>query len=203
MRKMIRNEGLLCGGSCGAAMSCALIAAKALPKGKKCVVVLPDSVRNYMTKALSDDWMLDHGFADNSIIQEKQFQTWWSDRKVRGVFRSGKRRRRNVNPTNVLAPAQVSDLDIKTPLTITDDITVRGAIELLKSEGFDMVPVVDSHREIAGVVTEGNMTAKLLSGRCSPDSKVTECLYKSFKKVRSEERTWKYDVRLSLSLSRR
>ena len=97
--------------------------------------------------------MLDHGFADNSIIQEKQFQTWWSDRKV-------------------------SDLDVKTPLTITDDITVRGAIELLKSEGFDMVPVVDSFREIAGVVTEGNMTAKLLSGRCSPDSKVTECLYK-------------------------
>mmetsp|Transcript_13615 Transcript_13615/g.27853 ORF Transcript_13615/g.27853 Transcript_13615/m.27853 type:complete len:541 (-) Transcript_13615:34-1656(-) len=162
MRKMIRKEGLLCGGSCGAAMSCALKAAKALPAGKKCVVILPDSVRNYMTKALSDNWMLDHGFIDNSIIQEKQFQTWWSDRKV-------------------------SDLDIKTPLTITDDITVRGAIELLKSEGFDMVPVVDSTREIAGVVTEGNMTAKLLSGRCSPDSKVTECLYKSFKKVKMND----------------
>ena len=32
MRKMIREEGLLCGGSCGAAMSCALKAAMELKK---------------------------------------------------------------------------------------------------------------------------------------------------------------------------
>jgi cystathionine beta-synthase len=51
-RRMIREEGLLCGGSCGTAMVGALIAAKKLKKGQRCCVLLPDSVRNYMTKFL-------------------------------------------------------------------------------------------------------------------------------------------------------
>lgn len=59
MRALIRHEGLLCGGSSGAAVSCALKAAKRLKKGQRCVVILPDSVRNYMSKSLSDDWMLE------------------------------------------------------------------------------------------------------------------------------------------------
>ena len=58
MRRLIRDEGLLCGGSSGSAVSIALHAAKSLKKGQRCVVMLPDSVRNYMTKALSDDWMV-------------------------------------------------------------------------------------------------------------------------------------------------
>jgi len=85
MRQMIREEGLLCGGSCGAAMSQALKEAKKLNAGQKCVVVLPDSVRNYMTKALSDDWMLDNGFADNEIVKEKQFEQWWANKKVSDI----------------------------------------------------------------------------------------------------------------------
>lgn len=70
MRRAIRYEGLLCGGSCGGAISVALEEAKRLKKGQTCVVVLPDSVRNYMTKALSDDWMRDNDFFDNDIIKE-------------------------------------------------------------------------------------------------------------------------------------
>ena len=38
------------GGSCGSAVAAAVVAAKDLKKGQKCVVVLPDSTRNYMTK---------------------------------------------------------------------------------------------------------------------------------------------------------
>ena len=53
-RRLIREEGLLCGGSSGTAVAAALEAAKDLKKGQVCVVVLPDSVRNYMTKFLSD-----------------------------------------------------------------------------------------------------------------------------------------------------
>jgi cystathionine beta-synthase len=51
-RRMIREEGLLCGGSCGTAMVGALLASKVLKKGQRCCVLLPDSVRNYMTKFL-------------------------------------------------------------------------------------------------------------------------------------------------------
>lgn len=50
------------GGSSGSSMSCALIAAKELEAGQRVVVVLPDSVRNYMTKYLSDTWMIEKNF---------------------------------------------------------------------------------------------------------------------------------------------
>lgn len=45
------------GASSGSAMWGALQAAKSLKKGQKCVVLLPDSVRNYMTKFISDQWL--------------------------------------------------------------------------------------------------------------------------------------------------
>ncbi|MCH9769549.1 MAG: pyridoxal-phosphate dependent enzyme [Gammaproteobacteria bacterium] len=56
-RRMIREEGLLCGGSCGSAMVAALKAARELKKGQRCVVVLPDSIRNYLTKFVDEKWM--------------------------------------------------------------------------------------------------------------------------------------------------
>ena len=61
-RKLIKEEGLLCGGSCGSAMVAALKSAKHLDKDKRCLVVLPDSIRNYMTKFPNDQWMKDQGF---------------------------------------------------------------------------------------------------------------------------------------------
>ncbi|KAG2216556.1 hypothetical protein INT45_006032 [Circinella minor] len=61
-RQLICEEGLLCGGSSGAAMLAAIQAAKDLKPHQRCVVILPDSVRNYMTKFLSDDWMSKFGF---------------------------------------------------------------------------------------------------------------------------------------------
>ena len=61
-RRLIKEEGFLCGGSCGSAMVAALKSAKHLDKNKRCLVVLPDSIRNYMTKFPNDQWMKDQGF---------------------------------------------------------------------------------------------------------------------------------------------
>lgn len=61
-RRLIREEGLLVGGSSGAAMWGALKAAKSLSTGQKCLVILPDSIRNYMTKFANDEWMKHQGF---------------------------------------------------------------------------------------------------------------------------------------------
>lgn len=65
-RRLIRQEGLLCGGSAGSAMAGAVeyIKAAKIPAGKRVVVILADSVRNYMTKFLSDEWMIERGFMD-------------------------------------------------------------------------------------------------------------------------------------------
>lgn len=62
-RRLIREEGLLCGGSSGAAMWATLQAAKDLKPGQKCLVLLPDSIRNYLGKFVDDAWMSEQGFA--------------------------------------------------------------------------------------------------------------------------------------------
>ena len=61
-RRLIKDEGLLCGGSSGSAMVAALKSAKILKSNQKCLVVLPDGIRNYMTKFPNDDWMRDQGY---------------------------------------------------------------------------------------------------------------------------------------------
>jgi cystathionine beta-synthase len=61
-RHLIRQEGLLCGGSSGAAMAAALTAAKDLTSGQNCVVLLADGIRNYMSKFVSNTWMKQNNF---------------------------------------------------------------------------------------------------------------------------------------------
>ncbi|KAG8298100.1 cystathionine beta-synthase [Homalodisca vitripennis] len=63
-RRLIREEGLFCGGSSGSALCAALKIAKSLDANKRVVVILPDNVRNYMTKFLSDDWMRERNFLE-------------------------------------------------------------------------------------------------------------------------------------------
>jgi cysteine synthase A len=63
-RRLIREEGLLVGGSSGSALCGALQAAKSLEKGQRCLVILPDGVRNYMSKFVDDKWMQYHNFLD-------------------------------------------------------------------------------------------------------------------------------------------
>jgi cystathionine beta-synthase len=61
-RRLIRQEGLLVGGSAGAAVWAAMQVCRDLGPGKRVVVVLPDSIRNYLSKFVSDNWMRQHGF---------------------------------------------------------------------------------------------------------------------------------------------
>jgi cystathionine beta-synthase len=61
-RRLIRQEGLLVGGSSGAAVSAALQVCKGMKAGQRVVVILPDSIRNYLSKFVSDTWMRQHGF---------------------------------------------------------------------------------------------------------------------------------------------
>ena len=62
-RRLIKEEGFLCGGSCGSAMVAALKSATTLSQNQKCLVILPDGIRNYMTKFPNDDWMRSKGFS--------------------------------------------------------------------------------------------------------------------------------------------
>jgi|TARA_B110000263_G_scaffold34627_1_gene26350 cystathionine beta-synthase len=61
-RRLIKEEGLLCGGSCGTIVWAAIQAASTLQKGQNCLVVLADGIRNYLGKFVSDQWMKENGF---------------------------------------------------------------------------------------------------------------------------------------------
>ena len=61
-RRLIREEGLLVGGSSGTAVWATFEAIKLYPEAKKILVILPDSIRNYLTKFVSDEWMQERGY---------------------------------------------------------------------------------------------------------------------------------------------
>jgi cystathionine beta-synthase/cysteine synthase A len=61
-RRLIKEEGLLCGGSSGTVVWAALQAARTLKANQKCLVILADGIRNYLGKFVSDVWMKENGF---------------------------------------------------------------------------------------------------------------------------------------------
>lgn len=63
-RRLVREEGLFCGGSSGGMAHIACKLAREMGPGKKIVVILPDSGTRYVTKYLDDSWMKMHGFLE-------------------------------------------------------------------------------------------------------------------------------------------
>jgi len=82
-RRLIRQEGLLCGGSSGSAMWAAREMAKKYGPKKRIVVLLPDSVRNYMTKFMDPQWMKENGFTESA----------WETQTIGDTLRSLPRRK--------------------------------------------------------------------------------------------------------------
>ena len=77
-RRLIRHEGLLVGGSSGAAAWAAVQIARRYGPDKRIVTMMCDSVRNYMTKFLDDRWMRENGFVESS----------WETDSLRNVVRT-------------------------------------------------------------------------------------------------------------------
>mmetsp|Transcript_105279 Transcript_105279/g.234932 ORF Transcript_105279/g.234932 Transcript_105279/m.234932 type:complete len:436 (-) Transcript_105279:167-1474(-) len=77
-RNVVRHEGLLIGGSCGATMAGAykFIRENNIGAGKRVGVLFADSSRNYMSKFMDDSWCSQNGFNMQDIektTQEKGF----------------------------------------------------------------------------------------------------------------------------------
>lgn len=161
-RRLIREEGLLCGGSSGSAMAGALKAIRSLhaqtginAKGKRVVVLLPDSIRNYMTKFLSDDWMRDNQFLDDEDSVEPA--AWWGGNKV-------------------------STLSMAAPITMSGALSCKAAIDIMKRKGIDQIPIIEAENVI-GVVSVGNLASKLLKGKVGSDDVVKKIMFKKFRTV--------------------
>lgn len=112
VRRLIREEGILSGESGGTTLAAALIAAKDLKEGQKCVVILADGIRNYMSKFMTDSWMEARGFKE----AENEHNHWWWNRKV-------------------------VDLHLSKPKVIRSSVSCKTALEFLNSSGLERVAV--------------------------------------------------------------
>ncbi|XP_010130228.1 PREDICTED: cystathionine beta-synthase-like [Buceros rhinoceros silvestris] len=157
-RRLIREEGLLCGGSSGSAMSVAVRAAKDLKEDQRCVVILPDSVRNYMSKFLNDKWMIKNGFLND--VQEHK--PWWWNMKVQ-------------------------KLNLSAPLILLPEVSCQKAIEILQEKGYDQAPVVAESGLILGMVTLSNTLTSVLAGNAQFSDPITKVIYTQFSKIGLED----------------
>ncbi len=150
-RQLIRQEGLLIGGSSGSAVWAALEVCKSMKPGQRAVVLLPDSVRNYLSKFVDDSWMRQHGF----------LQADWELGSIADVVRSMPRR-----------------------TIITADITDRisDVMHQFKEHGISQLPVVDQGR-LAGILTETDVLAQLVSGRADHSTSVAEAMVRTVSTV--------------------
>uniref|UniRef100_A0A673YBX6 Cystathionine beta-synthase n=1 Tax=Salmo trutta TaxID=8032 RepID=A0A673YBX6_SALTR len=162
-RMLIREEGLLCGGSSGTAMAAAVKMSTELKEGQRCVVILPDSIRNYMREVergkgmVDDNWMCDKGFlTPNDLMVSKSW--WWN--------------------------LTLQSLNLCAPITVLPSVNIKKTIKILKEKAFDQAPVVDESGMILGMVTLGNMLSSVLAGKVKASDPVSKVLYKQFKQVR-------------------
>lgn len=115
-RRLIRQEAMLVGGSSGSAVWAAVQIGKKYGPSKRIVTLLPDSVRNYMTKFIDDRWMRENGFTEAS----------WETSTLGELLRAMPSRRK-------LVSAESAD-------------TVADAILAMKEHGISQLPVLDDGR---------------------------------------------------------
>ncbi len=133
-RRLVREEGMFVGGSCGSAVVGALKYIRDRKLGPESVVVilLPDSGSRYLSKVFNDDWLRENGFE----MTERIYGT----------------------VADVLATRGGRDV-----VHITPQAKVAEVVELMKKHGISQVPVVDEHGEIAGVVAERDLLQHLVA----------------------------------------
>ncbi|XP_030386654.1 cystathionine beta-synthase [Scaptodrosophila lebanonensis] len=135
-RRLNADEGLLCGGSSGGAVFGALEHARKLKEGQRCVIILPDGIRNYMTKFVSDNWMEARGFKE--IVNEHK-HWWWN--------------------------TQLKDVKLPAPLALLkSNATFSEAIALMKKHRVDQLPMVDADNgSVLGVVGQETLLNQIVS----------------------------------------
>jgi cystathionine beta-synthase len=110
-RKLSTEEGILSGGSAGAAVFGALKLAKDLTEKDVIVILLPDTGRAYLSKIFSDVWMKEMGFLEDSPYRTS------------------------------LKELLIKKLHKGSVISITANATAKEAIEVMRKEGISQLPV--------------------------------------------------------------
>ncbi|CAL8092748.1 unnamed protein product [Calicophoron daubneyi] len=159
-RRLIKEEGLLCGGSSGAAMVAALKAAREfnLSKDDRVVVLLPDSIRNYMTKLLSDHWLYSVGMIDFPLGEN--FQKNW-----------------------ILQPTLKLLNTIRKPLKMNEGTAIREAVARLKANDFEQAIITTNDEKVIVGVLDSSAVRLLLDGTVNPRDPVRMATNKNVRQI--------------------
>merc|ERR1712065_98705 len=112
-----------------------------------------------MSKFLSDNWMFEHHFVDATLGKKSKVSTWWAN-------------------------GRVGDLNLAAPLTLSPDVSIHEAIQVMNEQGFDMVPVQSkTDGKVLGVITAGQLTAMLTTGKVKSNDPCVSAMYKGFSQV--------------------
>ncbi|KAF2763194.1 putative cystathionine beta-synthase [Pseudovirgaria hyperparasitica] len=167
-RRLIAEEGILCGGSSGSALDAAIKACKdlALTADDTVVVILPDSIRSYLSKFVDDDWL-----AANDLLPSTPPPSPPAHISTRRTSVSASH--------DPFHGATVSALRLKPITTVLSDSTCGAAIETMRDKGFDQIPVASAPNgtRLVGMLTLGNLLSWISRGRASPTSPVTEVMF--------------------------
>ncbi len=145
-RRLVKEEGIFCGGSSGTAVYAAVSYAKRLEPDRLVVVILPDSGSRYLSKVFDDKWMRENGFLD----------TQWSEFTLDEVL------------------ARKPDADRIAPLiTVHQDDRMMDVITVMKQNDISQVPVLDEDGQICGLVTEVDLLKRIVeSPELSPNGTI-------------------------------
>ncbi|KAL4781931.1 tryptophan synthase beta subunit-like PLP-dependent enzyme [Aspergillus varians] len=163
-RRLIAEEGLLVGGSSGSAIAALVHAARdnQFKKEDVIVVILPDSIRSYLTKFADDDWL-----AANDLLPSPpaEVNTEPSNKQPQGQG-------------DAFANTKVSSLRLKPVTTVHSTIPCETAIEIMRERGFDQLPVLaPSGKKLVGLVTLGNVLSRLTHNRVTGNSPVSDVMF--------------------------
>ncbi len=168
-RRLIAEEGLLVGGSSGSAMSAALRAIKDFnfTKDDVVVVVLPDSIRSYLSKFADDDWLAANGLLPNDADNINSPNTPAQPKTL------------TQTTADAYGGATVRALRLKPVSSVLTTSACSEAIETMRDKGFDQLPVLAAPKgdRLAGLVTLGNLLSYISRGRASPQSPVSEVMF--------------------------
>jgi cystathionine beta-synthase len=164
-RRLIAEEGLLVGGSSGSAIAAMVKGVKdlGLGKGDMVVVILPDSIRSYLSKFADDDWL-----AANDLLPPTPPTT----APVSPILQS---------PTAKKDPfsgATLRSLRLKPVTSVLANSPCSEAVETMREKGFDQLPVLaPTGGKLVGLVTLGNLLSWISRGRATGKSAVSEVMF--------------------------
>jgi len=178
---LIAEEGILVGGSSGSAMAAMVKAAKDLGLGKDdvIVVILPDSIRSYLSKFVDEQWLEANDLLPPSppITPDREVTNGQSITDIASHMK-------NAKDKDPFKGATISTLRLKPVTTVLSDTPAAEAIEVMRDKGFDQLPVksASNSSRLVGLVTLGNLLSYVASGRAGPDTPVEEVMF-DFSKI--------------------